>query len=93
MIIATVTITLDAPWVRSLKGKRAQVKSLLTKISHKFNVSVAEVATQDILQTITIGIAAVAANRAQADSILDNIINFVEKTSEAQIASVERELR
>jgi uncharacterized protein YlxP (DUF503 family) len=93
MIVAAMTINLHAPWVHSLKEKRMEVKSLLTRIQAQFNVSATEVGNQDVHQTITIGIATIAANGAQADSILDNIIRFVEANSEAQIVSVERERR
>ncbi len=93
MIVARATIILYAPWVRSLKEKRAEVKSLVTKVRHKFNASVAEVDNQDIHQTIAIGIAAVTASGAQADSVLDNIINFIETNSEAQIVSIDREMQ
>lgn len=93
MIIAVMTIDLHAPWVRSLKEKRMEVKSLLTRIRAQFNVSAAEVDNQDIHQTITLGIAAIAANGAQADSILDSVIRFVEANTDAQVISVEREQR
>mgnify|MGYP000952651128 CR=1 FL=1 len=93
MIIAAVTIKLYAPWAHTLKEKRMEVKSLLAKIRNKFNVSAAEVNDQDVHQTITIGVAAIAANGADADSILDHALNFIEENSEAQILSVERERR
>jgi uncharacterized protein YlxP (DUF503 family) len=70
-----------------------EVKSLLARVRSQFNVSAAEVSDQDIQQSITIGIAAIAANGAQADSILDNVIRFVEANSEAQIVSIDRERR
>ncbi|HHW26519.1 MAG TPA: DUF503 domain-containing protein, partial [Firmicutes bacterium] len=78
MIIAAMTIKLHVPWVHSLKEKRTEVKSLLTRVRSQFNVSAAEVGDQDIHQIITIGIAAIAANNAQADSILDSVLQFVE---------------
>ncbi|MGI6642558.1 MAG: DUF503 domain-containing protein [Bacillota bacterium] len=93
MIIATMTMSLHAPWVHSLKEKRMEVKSLLTRIRRQFNVSAAEVGDQDIHQSITIGIAAVAANGAQADSILDSVVRFVEANTEARIVSIDRERR
>ncbi|HHX28928.1 MAG: DUF503 domain-containing protein [Bacillota bacterium] len=93
MIVAAMTIDLHAPWVHSLKEKRMEVKSLLTRIRTQFNVSAAEVSNQNVHQTITLGIATIAANGAQADSILDSVIRFVEANSEAQIVSVERERR
>lgn len=93
MIIAAMTIRLHSPWVHSLKEKRMEVKRLLARVRNQFNVSAAEVGDQDIHQSIIIGIAVIAANSAQADSILDSVINFVEANSEAQIVSIDRERR
>ncbi|HHY76699.1 MAG TPA: DUF503 domain-containing protein [Firmicutes bacterium] len=93
MIIAVMTIDLHAPWVHSLKEKRMEVRSLLTKIRAQFNVSATEIDNQDVHQTITLGIAAIAANGAQANSILDSILRFIEANTDAQIVSVETERR
>lgn len=92
MLVATLEIKLYAPWVHSLKEKRMELKSLTAKIRNKFNVSVAEVAAQDTHQTLVIGVAAVAADTAQADSILDHVLNFIAGNSETEIVSVEREI-
>jgi uncharacterized protein YlxP (DUF503 family) len=92
MQVAVLTVNLYAPWVHSLKEKRMEVKSLLTRIGNKFNVSVAEVDAQDTHQTIVIGVAAIAADAAQADSILDRVLNFVEENTQAQIIRVWREV-
>lgn len=70
-----------------------EVKSLLIRVRSQFNVSAAEVGDQDIHQIITIGIAAIAANSAQADSILDSVLQFVEANSEGLVISIEREHR
>ncbi len=70
-----------------------EVKSLLTRIRDQFNVSAAEVGDQDVHQTITIAVAAIAADGAQADSIMDNVIRFIEGNSEALIVSIQRERR
>ena len=92
MIIATCTISMRASWVHSLKEKRMIVKSLCSKVRNKFNVSIAEIDMQDIHQSIVIGIAAIAGDSAHADSIIDNVINFIESITDAEIISVEREL-
>ena len=92
MLVATLTVRLHAPWVHSLKEKRTEVKSLLSRLRNKFNVSAAEVDEQDTHQTIVVGIAAVAGDPAHADSILDHLLNFIETNSEAEITSVRREL-
>lgn len=93
MVAAVLEIKLHAPWVHSLKEKRTVVKSLTSKIRHKFNVSVIEAAEQDSHQTIVIGIAALASNSAQSDSIREHILRFVEGNTEAEIVSDDMELR
>lgn len=93
MLIATLEVTLRAPWVHSLKEKRMVVKSLLARVRNKFNVSVAEISQQDVHQTIVVGVAGIAANTAQGDSILENVLSFIEANTDAEVVSVERECR
>lgn len=91
--IAVLKLKLYAPWVHSLKEKRMIVKSLLAKIRNKFQVSAAEVEDQDIHQSVVIGIAAIVPHHAQADSMMDEIVRFVEQNTEAEILEEEREIR
>lgn len=93
MIIGTAEIKLYAPWVYSLKEKRMVVKSIIAKTQNKFNVSIAEVGEQDTHQTIIIGVACVTGSVNQADSIIDNILGFIENNTEAQIIDIQREIR
>lgn len=93
MIIRVLTLRLYAPWVHSLKEKRMEIKSLLTRIRNKFNVCALEAAEQDTHQTIVLAIAAMAADSAQADSILSHILNFVEENTQAQVINMEQETR
>ena len=44
----------------SLKDKRQVRRSLIEKTRHKFNVAIAEIDTQDVHQTLTIGVAVVS---------------------------------
>lgn len=92
MVIGTAKVTIHAPWVHSLKEKRMIVKSLCAKVRNKFNVSIAEVEEQDIHQIAVLGFACVAGDRAMADSVIDNVLNFIEESTEGQITNVEREL-
>ena len=92
MKVAVMELRLYAPWVHSLKEKRMVVKSLLGKIRSRYAVSAAETAEQDIHQTIVIGVAAIVAHAAQADSMMDDILAFVENSTEAEIVSVERDM-
>ena len=93
MKILTIKMKLYAPWVHSLKEKRMVVKSMLGKLKNKFNVSAAEVDAQDIHQTIVIGIASIVAHKAQADSMEEEIIRFVEENTDGEILEIETEIR
>jgi len=48
---------------------------------------------QDIHQSIVLGLACVAGNTALADSIMDNVITFIENNSETEVVGIQRELR
>ncbi|QAT43853.1 DUF503 domain-containing protein [Aminipila luticellarii] len=92
MIVGTMLIELHAPWVHSLKEKRMIVKSICGKAGNKFNISIAEVDKQDRHQAIVLGISCVTDEMAHANSILDNVLNFIEEHTEAEVISVYREL-
>ena len=92
MMIATAKLTLHIPWSHSLKEKRMVVKSLSTKVRNKFNVTVAEVEEQDIHQLAVLGFAAIAGDRAQADSIIDHVLDYIEENTEGEVVGVEREI-
>ncbi len=93
MKIATITFRMQAPWVHSLKEKRMIVKSIVAKLQNKFHVSAAEIDEQDIHQIIVIGVAAIVPHNALADSLMDEISQFVEDNTEAEILDEQREIR
>lgn len=93
MIIGAATVKLYAPWVHSLKEKRMVVKSIIAKVRNKFNVSIAETGEQDTHQTILLGIACAAGTVAQADSVIEHVIGFMEENTEAEILDIRREIR
>lgn len=85
-------MTIHIPWAHSLKEKRMVVKSLCAKARNKFNISIAEVEEQDIHQIIVLGIVCIAGDNAQADSILDHVINFIEGSTEGEIVKIDRDV-
>ena len=93
MKVATVAFKLHAPWVHSLKEKRMIVKSIVAKLQNKFHVSAAEIGEQDVHQIIIIGVAAIVPHNAMADSLMDEISEYVEMNTEAEIIEEEREIR
>ena len=93
MRIAVMSFRLRATWVHSLKEKRMIVKSLIARLQNKFHVSAAEIDEQDTHQIIVIGVAAVVPHSAMADSLMDEMSQFVEGNTEAEILEETREIR
>lgn len=92
MRIGTLQIWLYIPWVHSLKEKRMVVKSLCAKLRNQFNLSVAEVEEQDTHIYAVLGIAIVATDTRQADSVLNNVLAFVEGNTEGEITKIQRDI-
>jgi len=90
MYIESVKLTLYLSHATSLKDKRQVCRSVIDKTRQRFNVSIAEVNTQDIIQTLTIGIAVVAGDFSHAQNLLDTIIRFIEENSDAEYVRVEK---
>ena len=93
MIIAAMTFRLYAPWVHSLKEKRMIVKSLIAQLQNRFHVSAAEIGEQDTHQIILIGVATVVPHNAMADSLMEEISQFVETAADAEVLEETREIR
>ncbi|MBO6094027.1 MAG: DUF503 domain-containing protein [Oscillospiraceae bacterium] len=91
--IAVMTFRLHAPWVHSLKEKRMIVKSLIAQLQNRFHVSAAEIDEQDTHQIVVIGVAAIVPHNAMADSLMDEISDYVEGNTEAEILEEQREIR
>ncbi len=92
MVIGTLKIELYLTDNRSLKGKRKVVRSIVDRIKSKFNVSIAEVGSNDKWQKIELGISAVGNDRRHIDSSLSHILDFIESLYLAEIVNAEFEL-
>jgi uncharacterized protein YlxP (DUF503 family) len=82
-------LTFYIPQSASLKDKRQVRRSLIEKTRRKFNVSIAEIDTQDVLQTLTVGIAFVSGDAAHSRNSLDEIIRFMEAHADAELIDVQ----
>lgn len=80
MIVGLCTVELYMPDADSLKAKRQILLSLKDRLRDKFNVSVAEVADQDLWQKAVLGIACVANEGARVNQVLDQAINLIRST-------------
>jgi hypothetical protein len=82
-------LTFYIPHATSLKDKRQVCRSLVDKTRQRFNVSIAEVDTQDIHQTLTIGVAVISSDAYHARNSLDEAIRFMEKYADAELTGIE----
>lgn len=90
MYVESAVLTFYIPQANSLKEKRMICRSIVDKTRQKFNTSIAEVDTQDIHQTLTIGIAVVSGEMTHAQRSLEAIIRFIETNTDAELTEVER---
>ena len=85
MVVGTMKIILHLHDNRSLKGKRKVVRSMVDKVKHKFNVSIAEVGSNDKWQRIELGVSVVGNDRRHIDSSLNNILDYMDTLYLAEI--------
>jgi uncharacterized protein YlxP (DUF503 family) len=78
MHIGLCTIELQLPGNGSLKGKRSVIKSVITRVSREFNVSIAEVDAQDIWQRAVLAVACVSVSAAYAHGQLERVVQWIE---------------
>ncbi len=77
MNVGVCTISLRLPENSSLKGKRQVLKSIISRVRNKFNVSVAEVDDHDQWQLAAIGICCISNDRRYTNQVLSKVVNFV----------------
>lgn len=92
MVVGLGIITFRLHDCRSLKGKRKIVKSIINRLRNTFNVSVAEVGSNDIYQRAVIGFALVGNNRMVINSKIDKIFNLADELGLAEIIDNEMEI-
>jgi hypothetical protein len=92
MMVGVARITWRLHENHSLKEKRRVLKSIIEKSRHRFNVTVAEVADQDLHQRATLGVAVVGSDSRVLNSLLDRIIAYMDSLHLAEMIDQEIEL-
>jgi uncharacterized protein YlxP (DUF503 family) len=80
MIIGVCTIELSLPGNGSLKGKRNILKSLIARLRHDFNISVAEVGDNDLWQSAVLGVVCVSSGAGYAHGLLTRVMTWLENS-------------
>jgi uncharacterized protein YlxP (DUF503 family) len=68
------------------------LRSILQRARKRFNVSISEVADHDLWQRAVLGICAVGNDRQRVNSVLDQVINFIEDTRLTDVADSQIEI-
>jgi uncharacterized protein YlxP (DUF503 family) len=92
VVVGVISWQLTIPGCTSLKEKRMVVRSLKDRMRHRFNVSVAETALQDVWTRAELSAAVVSADRAFADEVLDKVDRLVLLEARAMVTSSHREI-
>ncbi|MDA1330150.1 MAG: DUF503 domain-containing protein [Chloroflexi bacterium] len=80
MKIGLLTLSVRFEGSNSLKAKRGRIKPFITRLKKEFNVSVAEVAQQDMWQAATIACALVSNDSDHAQRSLQTIVEWIERS-------------
>ncbi len=77
MHVGVCRIRFRLPENGSLKGKRRVLKSIISRVANKFNVSVAEVDNQDLWQLATLGISCVSNDKRHTNEVLSKVVDYI----------------
>ncbi|HKM42610.1 MAG TPA: DUF503 domain-containing protein [Limnochordia bacterium] len=93
MLVGTLCVQVYIPGSTSLKDKRRIVKGMIAKVQHRFNVSIAELYSEDLWQRATIGIAFVGDEREHVERQLQYVLNFLDAEPGWEVIEVDMELK
>ena len=93
MTVGACRITFRLSGNHSLKGKRKVIKSLISRLHNRFNVSAAEIDSQDSWQTAVLGVICVSNGERHASEVLGSVMEFVRKERlDAEIVDYQTEI-
>ena len=92
MVIGICKVVLSIGDAFSLKEKRSVVKSLINRVKSKYNASIAEVDSNDAWKSAVLGIACVTNEAAHADSMMSDIVNFIDRDGRAVLVDYSTEI-
>jgi len=91
MIVGVLKLGLILAENHSLKGKRGVLKRIQARVSHQFNISVAECGDQDLWQSAVLGFSVVGSSRPVVEATLRTVVDFIDALGLAQVGECETE--
>ncbi len=92
MVVGIGGITFRLHGCNNLKSKRKIIKSIISRLRNNFNVSVAEVGSNDLHQRAEIGFVLAGNDRMVINSKIDKIFNFAESLGLGEIVDTDMEI-
>jgi uncharacterized protein YlxP (DUF503 family) len=83
MYVGVLRLTFHVPHARSLKEKRSVVRRFRDRVRARFDVSIAEVGAQDLLQRAVFGVSVISGDAKMCDSVLAQVANAAEVQEDA----------
>jgi hypothetical protein len=78
LVVGVLRLELRLPENHSLKGKRSVLRTIKSRVSNTFNVSVAECAAHDLWQRAVLGVARVGAEQRDVEGALHQVVGFIQ---------------
>ncbi len=76
----------------SLKEKRQVVRSIVERLQHRYNISIAETGQHESLRRAEIGLAAVSNETVYLEKLMGKVVNFVDQDTRVQIVNISKEI-
>ncbi len=92
MHVGVMRLTFHIPHARSLKEKRSVVRKIRERLRARFEVSIAEVDAQDLLQKAVFGVCVVSADHTVCDKVLADVARAAELAEDAQLTARSTEI-
>ncbi len=92
VFIGYLEVVLYLPHSRSLKDKRAVVRSVIEKTRRRFNVSASEVGELDKWQSSIVAFSCVSNSRKLIDSTFEGVINLIERLFPGTVESYHKQI-
>jgi uncharacterized protein YlxP (DUF503 family) len=85
MYVGIGILELGLPHVHDLKSKRRVVRGLVERLHARHRISAAETGAQDSWQHAVVGVALVAASEAEAQRLLDVVLETADAGTESYV--------
>jgi uncharacterized protein YlxP (DUF503 family) len=92
VFVGVLRLGLHIPHARSLKDKRRVVLKFRDRVRSRFDVSISEVAAQDLHQRAVFGVAVISGDAAVCDSVLEQVAHAAETFGDAVLSERSTEI-